>query len=75
MPSVPDASSMTTFRRVAATVPTDPTIKSRTFVAPIKQGYLSSIVRASEVRRWIPGTVLSLPSWKSPQFNGRIFLK
>jgi hypothetical protein len=66
---------MTEFRRVRSTVNTDPTVKSRVFDAPIKQGYLSSIIRASEVRRYGPNTVLSIPQWKSPQFNGRFFVK
>ncbi len=75
MPRTPDASMMTEFRRVRSTVNTDPTVKSRVFDAPIKQGYLSSIIRASEVRRYGPNTVLSIPQWKSPQFNGRFFVK
>ncbi len=75
MPQTPDASMMTEFRRVRATVNADPTVKSRVFDAPIKQGYLSSIIRASEVRRYGPNTVLSVPEWKSPQFNGRFFVK
>jgi hypothetical protein len=66
---------MTEFRRVRSTVNTDPTVKSRVFDAPLKQGYLSSIIRASEVRRYGPNTVLSIPQWKSPQFNGRFFVK
>jgi hypothetical protein len=66
---------MTEFRRVRSTVNADPTVKSRVFDAPIKQGYLSSIIRASEVRRYGPNTVLSVPAWKSPQFNGRFFVK
>ena len=75
MPRTPDASSMTEFRRVRSTVNADPTVKSRVFDAPIKQGYLISIIRASEVRRYGPNTVLSIPQWKSPQFNGRFFVK
>ena len=74
MPRVSDASDMTRFRRVNATVNTDPVIKSRTFIAPIKQGFLSSEVRAAEVTRINPNTVLSTPPWKSPAFKGRIFL-
>jgi hypothetical protein len=66
---------MTEFRRVRSTVNTDPAVKSRVFDAPLKQGYLSSIIRASEVRRYGPNTVLSVPEWKSPQFNGRFFVK
>lgn len=75
MPSVPDASQMTRMRKAAATVNTDPTIKSRTFVAPQKGGYLPAQLRASEVRRYIPGTVLALPRWTSPQAGRKLFLK
>lgn len=75
MPRVSDASDMTTFRRVRATVTADPVKKSRTFVAPTKQGYLTSTVQASEVRRYGPNTVLAIPAWKSPRFNGRFFMK
>ena len=68
---------VTTFRRVSATVPTDPAKKSATFVAPIKQGYLSAILRSTQEGQTILGSqsVLSLPVWKSPQFNGRFFVK
>lgn len=65
---------MTTFRRVRATVNTDPAVKSRTFVAPIKQGYATAVIQASEVRRYGPNTVLAIPEWKSPRFNGRFFV-
>ena len=77
MPYTPDASMVTTFRRVRATVTPDPVKQSRTFVAPTKDGYLSSIVRASDVGQDISrvSSVLSLPEWKSPQFNGRFFVK
>lgn len=77
MPRVPDASMATTFARVAATFTPDPTIKSRTFVAPVKQGNLISIVRASDVGQDITPTksVLAIPRWISPQFKGRFFLK
>ena len=77
MPRVPDASSVTTFRRVNATVPTAPTIKSASFTAPIKQGYLSSVLLASQEGQSVvrSQSVLALPAWKSPQFNGRIFVK
>lgn len=75
MPSVPDASMMTRVRKAAATVPTDPEIKSRTFVAPQKGGYLPAQLRASEVQRYIPGTVLALPTWISPQAGRKLFLK
>jgi hypothetical protein len=77
MPRVPDASSVTTFFRVNATTTTDPVKKARTFVAPIKQGYLISTLRATDVGQDITPTltVLSVPTWKSPQFNGRFFLK
>ena len=75
MPSVPDASQMTRMLKAAATVTPDPTKKSRTFVAPVKGGYQASQLRASEVRRYIPGTVLALPTWISPQAGRKLFLK
>ena len=76
MPRVPDASSVTTVRRVNATAPADPIIKSRTFVAPIKQGFLISVLRATDEGRSMDPTktVLALPEWKSPRFNGRFFV-
>lgn len=73
MPRVSDASMMTEFRRVRATVNADPVKKTAVFVAPLKQGYLTSTIQASEVRRYGPNTVLALPQWKSPRFNGRFF--
>jgi hypothetical protein len=77
MPSVPDASSVTTFRRVNATVPTAPTKKSSSFDAPLKQGYLSSVLRATQEGQSIvrSQSVLAIPSWVSPQFKGRFFLR
>lgn len=75
MPRVSDASSFTEFRRVRGTITPDPTKKSRTFVAPVKQGYLISTLRASETIRFNPNTVLAIPAWKSPRFNGRFFMK
>ncbi len=72
MPKVPDASSFTRLNKVQATVNTDPEKKSRTFVAPIKQGYLSSILRASDVGQTTQ-SVLATPVWVSPNFKGRIF--
>lgn len=74
MPSVPDASMMTRVRRVNATSLADPEKKSRTFVAPEKK-IVGSETKASEVTRQTPLSVLRLPRWTSPQFNGRIFLK
>lgn len=73
MPYVPDASSVIRSRRVAATIVADPTIKSRTFVAPLKH-VIGPIVRASDVglKR---DSVLATPMWTSPDFKGRIFLK
>jgi hypothetical protein len=75
MPRVSDASSFTEFRRVKGTVTADPVKKSRTFVAPLKQGYLISTLRASETIRYNPNNVLAVPEWKSPRFNGRFFMK
>jgi len=74
MPRVPDASSVTTYARVRATVNPDPEKKSRTFLATTENSYLNSIVRASETQRYASQSVLSVPAWKRPQFNGRIFL-
>jgi len=73
MPRVPDASAMTQFRRVRATVTPDPTKKSASYDAPLRQGFLISEVRAAEVTRNRPASVLQLPNWKSPNFKGRIF--
>ncbi len=75
MPRVSDASAVTEFRRVRATVNTDPTKKSASFVAPTKDGYLTSTLRASEVRRYATNTVLAAAVPKSPRFNGRFFMK
>ncbi len=75
MPRVPDASMVTRVVKAAATVTPDPTIKSRTFVAPLKQGYQASQLRASETQRYIPGTVLALPVWTSPQAARKLFVK
>ena len=61
--------------KAAATVNADPEKKSRTFVAPVKQGYLISQLRASETQRYIPGTVLALPVWTSPQMARKLFVK
>jgi hypothetical protein len=75
MPYVPDASSVIRFRRVNATTNTDPTIKSRTFVAPTKT-VLPAVTKASDVGKTISptNTVLTTPRWVSPYFKGRIFL-
>jgi hypothetical protein len=77
MPRTPDASMVTAFARVQATVPTAPEKKSRTFDAPLKQGYLSATLRSTQEGQSIvrSQSVLALPSWKSPQFNGRFFVK
>ena len=76
MPRTPDASMVTTFLRVNATVPTDPVKKSRTFVAPLKQCYLSATLRSTQEGQSIvrSQSVLSIPAWKSPRFNGRFFV-
>ncbi len=77
MPYVPDASSAIRVRRVNATTTADPEKKSRTFVAPLKQGVLSAVLRSTDTGRGISptNTFLSVAEWKSPQFNGRIFVK
>ena len=76
MPRVPDASMVTTFVRVNATVPAAPEKKSASFDAPLKQGYLSSVLRATQEGQSIvrSQSVLALPQWKSPRFNGRFFV-
>jgi hypothetical protein len=77
MPRVPDASTVTTFARVNATVPTAPEKKSASFDAPLKQGYLIATTRSTQEAQSISRSqsVLALPEWKSPQFNGRFFVK
>lgn len=77
MPRVPDASMATTFVRVQATVPSDPVKKSASFDAPLRQGYLSATLRSTQEGKSIVASqsVLAVPPWKSPQFNGRFFLK
>jgi hypothetical protein len=77
MPRVPDASMVTRMRKAAATVNPDPTIKSRAFVAPTKDGYMSSQLRASDAGRGMfPGqTTLSNPiacGWVNPRHQGFI---
>lgn len=41
-------------------------------MAPIKQGYLSAQLRASDVGQKTQ-SVLATPVWVSPNFKGRIF--
>lgn len=53
--------------KAAATVTADPTVKSRTFVAPLKGGYQAAQLKASDVQRYRSGTVLSAVAWKSCQ--------
>ena len=74
MPNVPDASMATTAARVRATITPDPGKKSRTYTAPTKEGYLTATLQASETQRYASGSVLKVPTWKTPQFNGRFFL-
>jgi hypothetical protein len=68
---------VTAFARVNATVPNAPEKKSASFDAPLKGGYLSATLRTTQEGQSIvySQSVLSVPSWKSPQFNGRFFLK
>jgi hypothetical protein len=68
---------VTRFRKVNATVSTDPEKKSRTFVAPTRQGYLSAVLRTTQEGQGIvySQSLLQIPDWKSPQFNGRFFVK
>jgi hypothetical protein len=76
MPRTPDASMVTTFRRVNATVNSDPTKKSRTFVAPTKDGFLSATLRSTQEGQSMirSQSVLGQPVWVSLAFKGRIFL-
>jgi hypothetical protein len=76
MPQTPDASMVTTFRRVNATVNTDPVKKSASFAAPIKHGYLIATLRSTQEGQSIirSQSVLAIPAWKSPRFNGRFFV-
>ena len=60
--------------KAAATITADPTIKSRTFVAPQKGGYQAAQLKASDVQRYRPGTVLSAVAWKGRQRQGTRFL-
>lgn len=68
---------VTAFRRVNATVPTAPEKKSASFDAPLKQGYLIATTRSTQEAQSISRSqsVLGIPAWKSPQFNGRFFVK
>ena len=77
MPYIPDASSVTTFTRAHATIPADPVKKSRTFLAVTKDGFQNAQLRASSVGQemYFGQSVLAIPPWKSPQFNGRFFVK
>jgi hypothetical protein len=77
MPRTPDASLVTTFRRVNATTTTDPVKKTASFTAPIKQGYLIATTRSTQEAQTISfsQSVLGIPPWKSPQFKGRFFVK
>jgi hypothetical protein len=78
MPRTPDASTVTTFRRVNATVPTAPVKKSASFDAPIKDGYLIATTRSTQEAQSISWSrsVLKPSIFKSPQFyNGRFFVK
>ena len=77
MPRTPDASSVTTFRRVNATVNADPVKKTASFDAPIKQGYLIATTRSTQEAQSISfvRSVLGIAPWESPQFKGRFFVK
>ncbi len=74
MPRVSDASMMTRAIRVDATSITPPTKKSRVFLAT-QPSIVGAEIKASEVNRSTAVSVLRIAEWKSPQFNGRIFLK
>jgi hypothetical protein len=63
--------------RAHATIPADPVKKSRTFLAVTKNSYQSAQLRASSAGQemYFAQSVLAIPPWKSPQFNGRFFVK
>ena len=73
MPLLPTyPSDITRFARVTSTYTPDPVKQSRTFVAPLKTD-IGPIAKAELVGR---GSVLAVPTWKSPAFRGgRIFLE
>lgn len=67
---------VTQFLRANATTVADPEKKSRTYVAPVRDGFLIAQTRASETTRWQPNSVLRNAFWFSPQFySGRVFVK
>jgi hypothetical protein len=68
---------VTTFRRVNATVNADPEKKTASFFAPQKDGLLIATTRSTQEAQSISfgRSVLALPRWTSPQFNGRFFVK
>jgi hypothetical protein len=70
MPRTPDASTVTRFRRVNATVPADPVKRSRTFVAVLRDGAQSAVLRSSQEGQTISpsSSKLSAPSWRGRQF-------
>jgi hypothetical protein len=72
MPLLPTyPSDVTRFTRITSTYTPDPEKKSRTFVAPLK----TDIGTIAKAEMFGAGSVLALPTWKSPAFRGgRIFL-
>lgn len=77
MPRTPDASTVTTYRRVNATITADPVKKTASFSAPLKDGFLIATTRSTQEAQSISRSqsVLGISEWKSPQFNGRFFVK
>jgi hypothetical protein len=73
MPLLPTSpSDVTRFTRINSTFTPDPVKQSRTFVAPLKTD-IGPIVKTELAGR---GSVLAVPTWKSPAFRGgRIFLE
>jgi hypothetical protein len=67
---------VTAFRRINATVPAAPTKKSASFDAPPALSQLSTTTRATQEAQSISRSqsVLGVPEWKSPRFNGRFFV-
>ena len=67
MPRVPDASMMTRAIKAGASIPAAAVNKSSSFAAPPPGGYVSAMLRTSEVQRYRSGSLLATPSWKGLQ--------
>ncbi len=74
MPRVPDASMMTRAIKAGASIPA-PVKKSASFTPPAQGGYLTALIRTSEVQRYRVGSLLANPTWKSLQRPKTRFLE